>query len=133
MSYILVLIGIIEFVIVLKLDKFTFERYKNYKWVAIVYLMFVIANVLCLNSIEYIQEIINNSTNIIIDQIVLILLAMSFSLIYSSLFVAVIQKLHERSVIKKKEKKTEYPKYEYYREVLKDVSPAMLAYVIIEK
>ena len=128
MGIVLILIGVVEFVFVLYLDKFTIERYKTYKWVAIIYLIFVLLSVIALNNISYIKDKLYNSSEVICDQMVLMLLGMSFSLMCSSVFVAFIQKLHERSIIKKKEQNFEYPDYEYYREIIKDVSPAILSY-----
>lgn len=128
MGIILIFIGIVLLGIMLKRDKFTFKKYSKYKWIMLIYAIFVILNMVFLNNISVVKDIIANSSNAICDQIVLALLAMSFSLVYSSPFVAIIQKVHERNIIKKKEENFKYPEYEYYREILKDVSPAILAY-----
>lgn len=130
MEILLITIGIVELLFLLKLDKFTVERYKKYIPVLICYILSVIVNLIILSKIQYINDLIEVAKSPITIKITILLVSMVLALLYNPIFVMIMQKIRERRLVKKLEKEyNNVEQYEYYRDIIKNVPLAIIAYV----
>lgn len=129
---ILMIIGIALFIFLIKIDK-EFRPLKKYIPIATIFIITTTINYQLISNVEYFKNIIENSIDPTYDQIIIVLISMVLSLIYNPIFVIILQKHHEKKYIKKYEKKLEVKEYEYYRDILNHVSPAIMAYCYNQK
>lgn len=129
MEEILIIMGLIIFVFILKLDEeFSLKRYIDYMPVMIFFFLSVVVNYTFVTKIEFVKNLIEQSLYPFAEKVTVILFCMALSLIYSPIFIALLQKIHEKNIIRRTEKKIKPMEYMYYREILNNISPAILSY-----
>jgi len=129
MGIVFIIIGIVEFIIILKLGKISIKNFKKYLPVAILYLISTIVNYIFISKIGLVKEIMYVTKGVGIEEITLFLVSMAIALVYSPIYVAILQKNHEKNIIKSYEKKTKVMEFEYYRDIIKKVPPGILMFV----
>ena len=130
-----IVVTILIIVIGIKLDnpdniplKNRIRNIKKYTATIIIFAFTSIVVFLFIYNLDFFKKIILEDQSDIYDTMILIVLSMAISLNIDGVFVAIIQNLYEKIVIDKYEKKYENYDYKYYREIIKETSPAILSY-----
>lgn len=110
--------------------------YKKYKKSGVIIFIFVGLTILfyiTLSKLEIIKELRLYSEFPIYDNIIILLLSMAISINLDGIIAIFLQKIYEKKIINEYEKKYNVEVYEYYREILKNESPAILSYCYNKK
>lgn len=110
--------------------------YKKYKKNGVIIFIFVGLTILfyiIISKLETIKELRSYSEFPIYDNIIILLLSMAISINLDGIIAIFIQKIYEKKIIKEYEKKYHVEVYEYYRDILKNESPAILSYCYNKK
>lgn len=130
MNLFLIIFGIVIMLFLAKAEK---EYLKNYKLYINILLLYVITTIIIfVIGYSKLKDIIEIN---FYDKIIFFIGSMSISLIIDSLFVKIFQIYNEKRAIKIIEKKIQGEKIEYiyYREILNNYSPAILAFLYNKK
>lgn len=109
------------------------QKRKVYIEVVLVYVISVVVNYNVIINLEYFKNILTMSDNVLIDKIVIVLIAMLVAYVYDFVFVFFFQKYNEKRILKKYMDNMGVGDYEYYRGILSDISPGILAYCYNKK
>lgn len=99
--------------------------------VVIPMLLFIITILLIyvmISNLTILDEILENEPQSLYDKLILGLTSISLAIFINVLLSKWIQKLNEKMVIRKFEKKHRSKEYDYYRDILQEKSPAILSY-----
>lgn len=110
--------------------------YKKYKKSGVIIFIFVGLTILfyiTLSKLEIIKELRLYSEFPIYDNIIILLFSMAISINLDGIIAIFLQKIYEKKIINEYEKKYNVEVYEYYREILKNESPAILSYCYNKK
>lgn len=123
----IILFGIIVFAIIMKgIPKIII---KNNISSIITYIITVLIFMFLLNDINFIKEIIENSFVKILDEFILFIISSGLAVTIDTVIVAIIQKNKEKKIISNYEKKQKINEFPYYRDIVYNISPAMLLYI----
>lgn len=112
-----------------KIDtSFIIETIKKYFFIIISYVILTTLIFSIFYNNPYFKNIIENSSSKIYDIIILIMLSMSTSLFILGFGSMPIKYLKDKIYVKKIEKTYEVKDIEYYRDIIKNVSPAILSF-----
>ena len=112
-----------------KIDNiFIIETIKKYFFIIISYVILTTLIFSIFYNNPYFKNIIENSSSKIYDIIILIMLSMSTSLFILGFGSIPIKYLKDKIYVKKIEKTYEVKDIEYYRNIIKNVSPAILSF-----
>lgn len=105
--------------------------YKEYKKSKTLIFIFAVLSILfyyVISNLYIVKELRLNSEYPIYDSIIILLLSMAISINLDGIISIFIQKIYEKNIINQFEKKCEAEQYEYYRDILKNETPAILSY-----
>src|SRR5574344_2074276 len=125
-----VLLNVMIMGFIVKVEKDYIKKFNLYKYTLLIFLLLVIVIFRILVNIDFIANIIQDSKYPFFDKIPIFLISISISLIINLFFARRLQTLQERITIRNLEKKDikKIEKFDYYREIIKDTSPANIAY-----
>lgn len=122
-------ISIFTFGLIMHLAKTKIDFFKKNKLVIFIFIVTQIAILLLLNKISIVRRIIQSSDVVFIDEYIMYMIATSLSVILNSGVVSILQKQKEKQYIRQEEGKYTITKFQYYRDLVGDISPAMLLYI----
>lgn len=125
----IILFAIIVLAFIIKVGGLKLNDVKKNISVIITYIITVIIFMIVLNNISFIKEIIENSVTKILDEFILFVISTGFAVTTDTVIVAIIQKVRENNLIKKYENDNKAIEFKYYRDIISDISPAMLSYI----
>ena len=129
--------GIIIIILILFIHKEGLARNKkDIKKYIYMFLIFITTSIIVyalISKIEFFQKVFSTSKYLIYDKIVVFVLSMSIAILLIGLLAPFIQKLYETSVITRYERKHKHEKHQYYRDIVKSESPAILSYCYNKK
>lgn len=108
------------------------EFYKKNMLVIISYILIVIMFLVLFSLIFFIGDFFNNSYLLIVEIYVLYKIACTIGCVMVFPIVALLQKIREIRLIKQYEKQYKIESFQYYRDIVGDISPALLS-VICDK
>ncbi len=123
-----IIYGLIAAIIVICINK---DHYWNFKKSWSIIAIFIVTTILVyilISNINFFNNIISKSSYPIYDKFVVFLTSMSISILIDGIFINIIQKIYENNIIKMYEKNYKIENYQYYREILKTKSPAILSF-----
>lgn len=127
MTLLIVIAATFFFILLLKLGDANYEFLKKNISVIILYIIVVAIIFIILNNIHFIKNVIDNSFYKFMEEFIIFMNSCSISTLVCSPLVFIIQKHKEQEIIKKYEMNYKLNTYKYYRELLGDISPAILA------
>ena len=127
LTLLIVFVSIFLLGLFLKLGKVNYDFFKKNIEVIILYIIVVCIVFVFLNNIGFINDVINNSFYTFMEEFIIFMSSCSISTLICSPIVLIIQKNKENEIIKKYEVSYKVNSYKYYRELLGDISPAILA------
>lgn len=127
MTLIIVIVSAFFFVLFLKIGEANYVFFKKNISIIILYIVITSIAFVILNNIHFVKNVINNSFYVFMDEFVIFMSSCSISALLCSPIVFMIQKYKENEIIKKYEANYKVSTYKYYRELLGDISPAILA------
>ena len=110
--------------------------YKEYKKSGLIIGIFIGLTILfyiIISNEESIKKICLTSEVPIYDNIIILLLSMAISINLDGIIAIFLQKIYEKRIINQFEKKYNVEAYDYYRDILKNESPAILSYCYNKK
>ena len=131
MKVILILIPLIIILLCLK-SYFKVYKLRTFKVIfpaILLYLFVLIIIYKLIVMIPFIDNLLNNSETLFYDKYIFILMAASLASIVVCPIMILVDKIRENNKIKDLEQQFEVPKYDYYRDLIKDIPPAMLAMI----
>ena len=123
-----IIFAIINTLIVFIISRGYYKEYKKNYSLIIIFIILTVCFYVMISKLEFINEFRKNSEKPIYDNIIIFLLSMSISIILDGIIAIFLQKIYEKKIINEYEKKYNSEKYEYYRDILKNESPAILSY-----
>ena len=124
---VLISLGILVFL--LYLVKASISFYKKNLLAIISYLIIVVILFIIFSNIYHINNKLNYSMVLFVNEYTIFMTACGLGIIIVAPIIGIIQKVKENRIIKKYESKYEFTKYEYYRDIVGDISPAILSVI----
>lgn len=128
-----IIFAVIVTVLLLLLAKPNFKNLKKYTVMLITVFVTTAFVFIIFYNITFFKNIISESEYIIYDIFVLVITSMSIAILIDGVFAFIFQKVHETRIINSYEKKYNAEEYEYYRDIIKNISPAILSYCYNKK
>lgn len=128
-----IIFAIINTIIVYFICRGYYKEYKKSYSIIIIFIILTIVSFRIISNIGYIKELMECSIDSICDNIIILLLSMAISINLTGIIAIFLQKIYEENIINKYEKLCKTEKYEYYRDILKNESPAILSYCYNKK
>lgn len=128
-----IIFAILNSIIVYFICKKYYKEYKKSYVIIIIFAILSISFYIIISKMEYINNLLENSQHRIYDKIIILLLSMAISINLDGIIAIFLQKIYEKNIINKYERKYKLEKYEYYRDILYNESPAILSYCYNKK
>ena len=128
--------GVLVTILILLISKEQLKNSNNVKSFLFIFFIFAITTIFLyfiLINVPLLKKFVSINNLNTYDNIVLMLFSMSISILINGLLGPITQKIYETYLINKYEKKYQFEKYEYYRDIIYSKSPAILSYCYNKK
>lgn len=125
----IIIISIFMFWLIMHLAKVNLKFFKK-NFPAIISLIIIqLFLFLLLKNTSFIVTFLKESNNKFVEEYIIFMIITSLSVIINGIIIGMMQKIQEKKYIRKEESKYSITTFQYYRDVLEDISPAMLSYI----
>lgn len=128
-----IILAILNTIIVYFVCRNYYKKYKKSYSIIIIFFILTITFYCIIANLNFVNNLKKYSETLIYDNIIILLVSMAISINLDGIIAIFLQRIYEKKIISEYEKKCEAEKYEYYRDILKNESPAILSYCYNKK